>query len=369
MSLNSTFWTSRAALIAALCCLTVVVGHVSAPQAHAQASKALTGSLISAAQQEFKRGNYARAGDLFLAIWQQDKSNKQLQLAAAYNAARSFQLAAKLERAEGLYRELQALPGLPKAVLAKCKKQLRLIQIRRAEDKAALAAKAERQGKPTLAVSLWADALALAPNRRDWTLRRARAQQLAGQRDEARAGYQAWLKGASPDDSDRSQAERWLAEVSKSPTPGATTESSEGQGSAAAKGPTGQQAKQKGAPHANVTSVGKGPARWPGWLLMAGSAGAAGVGAWLLLDAQTAQRALDDDLALMDNESGKIIGITKADADAEALRIERQYLQGWIAAGVGLAGAGVALYLLVRDGERAVTLSPTGQGAILTMHF
>ena len=64
-------------------------------------SKVVT-ALIGAAQKEFDGGNFDRAGELFLDVWKQDKT----QTAALYNASRAMHLAGNLDKADDLYREI-----------------------------------------------------------------------------------------------------------------------------------------------------------------------------------------------------------------------------------------------------------------------
>ena len=71
--------------------------------------------VFAAAQKEFGAGHFERAGELFLEVWQQGKAERP----ALYNAARAFHLAGKLDKAEALYREFQALPDQDAAVAAK----------------------------------------------------------------------------------------------------------------------------------------------------------------------------------------------------------------------------------------------------------
>ena len=371
---NSNSWTDR--LVAALLLCGLAVGG-PLPLLAQEKKGGLVESLIAAAQREFDAGNFARAGDLFLAIWRQDKSLAPTQLAAAYNAARSYQFAGNLEQAEELYRELAAMPNLPEAVRGKCDKQLGLIRERRADDKVALASQAEREGKLELAVSLWSDALTLVPSRRDWALRKARAQHLAGDRAGARASYRAWLDAAGPNEPQRADVERWLSELVQPAVEidgGDAANNGKGE-PGAANGPdkgavqSSTQAKVEATPPAVARRVVDGPARWPGWLLLLGSAGAIGGGGWLLWQGRQTQLDLDDKLHFLDNDSKKIIGITKADADAQAVRISRYYTQGWIAAGVGGVGTVVSLYLLIRDGDTPVAVAPVGRGAVVTMRF
>ena len=207
-------------------------------------------AMIAAAQREFDAGNFARAGGLFLAIWRQGPSSDRAQLAALYNAARAYQLAEELDQAEALFRELAAYPGIPAEVASKAATQLEAVVERRADLRASMAAKAERDGNMRLAASLWADALGLRPARLDWVLRRSRALQLAGEPAAARQGYQAWLNASASSDPQRPQVERWLRELGPDQ---ASTQSSSGP----AQGNGGKQAANATPEKSNATPATK----------------------------------------------------------------------------------------------------------------
>ena len=84
------------------------------------------------------------------------------------------------------------------------------------------------------------------------------------------------------------------------------------------------------------------------------------------------QTELNRSLALKDG-TGKIIGITKPEADAEQMRLDTQYVLGWSLAGVGAVGLGVGALLLATAPSVGahVSLAPwgNGRGAGLTVRF
>lgn len=314
----------------------LVTASAATPSAAATSKKVLD-AMVAGAQREFDAGNFARAGDLFLAIWRQDRAP----LAAIYNAARAYQLAGNLERAKELFEEMMALPNLEAAVREKCEAQLGAIRLRRSEAKAEAAAKAERDGDMALAAGLWGDALALQPEKRVWQLRRARAQHLAGRAELAREGYEAWLRAAAPDDPERRNAERWLAELKP----------------------------KAAAPAAAVAAVVEAPGSRLGvWATLGGGALALIGGGVVLALANADEADLQAKMAQTD-ASGEIVGISHADATATASSIETRYRIGWAAAGAGVAAIGAGVWLLVRAPESSATLLPAGRGVVFALRF
>jgi tetratricopeptide (TPR) repeat protein len=312
----------------------------------APANTKLIMALYAAAQKEFDAGNFERAAELFLNIYQQDPS----QPTALYNAARSAHLAGKLDRAEDLYSRYEALPAAEAAKLEKIKGLRGEILVKRGEMRADEANAAERTGQYAVALQLWTDAVRFNPSRSAWWARAGRAAQLAGRVEDARSWYQRVLNEAAAAAPERADAQRWEAElppVAAAAAPSKVAETGIASGESA------------------PTAV---PSKLPG-MALAGLGGAAVLaGGVVLLLAQGDQAELDSQLATRD-ASGGITGITKAKAVEEASRISSNYNLGWGLAGGGLVVAGIGTWWLLRNPQKTVRLVPTGNGVQLAWSF
>ena len=187
----------------------VLLAFVASPVLAAPANAKLVPVLITAAKKEFDGGNFERAGELYLQIWQQDNSL----MVALNNAGRAYQMAGRLEKADELYRLYLQQPQAEPAGIAKVRGYQAELQVARADLKVEGAARAESEGKFALAAQLWHDAERLVPDRWPWVLRGARAEQQAGRPAEAAEGYQRYLAGASIDAPERAEALRWQGEL------------------------------------------------------------------------------------------------------------------------------------------------------------
>jgi tetratricopeptide (TPR) repeat protein len=323
--------------------------------AAAAPSSKVAQALTNAAQKEFDAGNFERAGDLFLQIWQHDKS----QMAALYNAARAFHLGGKLDAADDLYRELLGSGRLDEAQAAKVKGFQTELQGRRANAKADEAGRAETAGNYSLAAQLWADAGRLAPKKYAWMLRGARAEQLAGHADAALKGYERVLAEAPTDAPERKDALRWRLELK--PIAGSAaqepTKRALGIEANASKPESNSesQAQTKGSPVAGYVTLTAGVLS-----LIAGGV--------ILGMARSADGDLQAKFAQKDSQ-GKVNGIAQVDGYTEANRIESKYQVGWIAAGAGVVGAAVGTWLVVRSRDGKVAVGPDGSGARMVVRF
>ncbi|MBM4343327.1 MAG: tetratricopeptide repeat protein [Deltaproteobacteria bacterium] len=191
------------AVLLAVCAVTSAVPAVAAPKGK------VIDVLVASANRAFEEGNFVRAGELFLEVYRQDKTNP----VALNNAARAFMFGEKLERAAELLRELLGLPNLPAELRATAQERLVEVQERQAQAAADSAAEAEKSGKFGTAASLWAEAARLNPKKLLWKLREARALHLAGEANRAIAVYEAFLAVAPKELAERAQAEAWRAEL------------------------------------------------------------------------------------------------------------------------------------------------------------
>lgn len=305
-------------------------------------------ALLNAAQKEFDAGNFERAGELFVEIWKQDKATRP----ALYNAARAYQLGGKLDKADELFREMLALPGLDPATKAKCDAQLATIAERRSEKKAEAAVAAESAGQVAVAAGLWADALRLQPGKLAWVLRLARALHLAGQKAEARAAYAQWLAAAPAEAVDRRQVLAWQDELGSGP---------------AAVAPGGQMT-QPPAATATVAIPLASHSQWPAWTALAVGAVGLGSGGVLLALAKADADALQDRFAKRDG-AGRIVGLTPGEAATAAGKVDDGYLRGWVATGVGAVALGAGVWLKQRPTAARVAVVPVANGAVCVVRF
>lgn len=164
--------------------------------------------LLAAAQKQADAGNLERGAELYLEIWRIDRSAQP----ALYNAARLYQLAGNLDKAEQLYREFLQLSDLTAEARGKAEGKLAEVQQRRAEKRSEEAARAEGNGQYAVAADLWAEAVAMDGKRVDWLRRWGRALQLANKPAQARGVYDRYLALAGQD-GERAQVEAWRAEL------------------------------------------------------------------------------------------------------------------------------------------------------------
>jgi tetratricopeptide (TPR) repeat protein len=123
-----------------------MVAAVSPAYAAPVAAK-LVPALVAAAKKELDAGNFDRAGELYLQIWQQDASL----LVALNNAGRAYQMAGRLEKADELYGLYLKQPHAEAAGIAKVRAYQAELQVARGDLKVEGAARAESEGKYALA--------------------------------------------------------------------------------------------------------------------------------------------------------------------------------------------------------------------------
>jgi thioredoxin-like negative regulator of GroEL len=331
-----------------LACAVALMTFVSSSAAFgavpAGKSKLLT-VLIASAQREFEAGQFERAGELFLQIWKQDSS----QTSALYNAARSFHMAGKLDKAEELYRELLVPGRADEAMNKKVSSFLADVRARRGEVKAEDAGRAEQAGDFALAAQLWADAVQMVPTKMAWLLRGARAEHLAGHLDAARKGYDRYLAEAPAEEPDRAPANRWRTELM------ARVEEGRARPTAVVAARPNAKSPEPGAQVAGYVTAGLGVLT-----LIAGGV--------------TLGLASRDDGALQNefknrNAQGWIGGMTYGEATSKANGIETRYQVGWVMTGTGAVAAAVGSWLVVRRPDSNVSVAADGAGARLAIRF
>ena len=306
-------------------------------------------TLITAAQKEFDAANFERAGQLFLEIWRQDKTLPP----ALYNAARAWHLAGKLDKADALYREYLALPGIEAAARSKIDEHLADLRLRRSEAYADDAAQAEKAANFALAVRLWGEALQIQP-RPAWLLRRARAEHLAGNAEAATKGYDRYLELATETAPERADALRWRAELQPS-------------------APAAPKALGTTAPslpsEAGATAYQRletAPDRTLAWILTGGGAAVGLAGAGLYLATLSDQAA--HEASLEARTDGKFSGTAYEDAKASADAINGRVRLAWAVGGAGAVAAGVGAWMLLKTPGK-VAVAPVPGGAIVAWRW
>ncbi len=374
----------------------------AAPPAKANSAKPnVVRVLLTAAQKEFDAGNFDRAGELFLEVWRTDADARPV----LYNAARAFQLAGKIDKAEELYSELLALPALDSALAAKAEIQVAVLRTNRAERKADQAAQAERDGQHADAAALWAEAVRLQPTKIAWLARQARALQRSGQAELAASVFDQYLAQAPANAPGRAEAQAWRKQL---PSPKAAVKTPVAPAPTVVKPPVVPTPPVVKAPAAPIPSDVKAteppqvqppapvvltpkrlvptpvkvtystPAAAVSQSTPAGSAGAwtvFGLGAAAALGGGVVLAlANSDDNALQQKYGprgidGTIAGIGRDQAHAEAARIEQQYLIGWGVAGAGAVATVVGLVLALRTPSPTVAVVPNVAGAQVAWRF
>ncbi len=345
-------------------------------------------ALISAAQKEFDAGNFERAGELFLEIWRQDPEARPI----LYNAARAYQLAGKVDKADELFRELLAIADLDPVLKGKAQTQLEGLQVKRSEHKADEAGRAEKAGQYALAAGLWAEAIKLQPKKIAWLIKQARAYHLAGQLQQALATYDKYLAAAPANAEDRAQVQTWRDECVARP-PVASDPPVEKPVEKPVEAPVAPPPERPAEPAAVVTPTtaatamptatpAKPPARsaepkpappppapskTP--LLVLGISGAVLAGGAVVLVSASGDKADLDAAQAKKDASGKVIGISHADATKEASRIQTNFATGWAMTGLGLVGAGVGAWLWMHQPSAPVAVAPVPDGLVIVGRF
>ncbi len=342
------------------CCALLLVVAMCTPAAATAAPKSakeqMIATLNNAANKAFDAGDFARAADIYLDLWRQD-STQPLFL---YNAARASHLGGQLDRAEDLYRQLLALPGLDQARLDKTRGYLVEVQRRKGERKAEEAAKVEAAGNYEAAAALWRDAFDLDPNRLGWLARAGRALHLAGKKADAAAAYKKYLDTAPKDAADRSDVERWGAEL-RSTGPDAAAPKTGGSPAAAHPAATSHTTPGVGqtGPAPGVHKAESG-VPMTAWIALGGGALLVGGGAVLYMGAAADQDALQKDLdAAKTTVDGKAVWkLDYADVEARNATIGRNTTIGAVIGGAGVLAAGVGAWLAVTAPKAKLAAAP-----------
>ena len=340
-------------------------------------------ALIAAAQKEFDAGSFERAGELFLEIWHQDPTTQP----AIYNAARAYQLAGRIDRADELFRELLAVPDMDAVLKGKAQTQLDTLQAKRAERKADEADRAEKANQYVAAAGLWGEAIALLPAKSAmpagkiaWLLRHARALHLGGQLAPAQAAYDRYLAATSESSPDRAQVVAWKQELTQALQPAVEPPAAPVAPSGAVEAPAPTVAVAPSAPVTppvvvappstvppvqSVVAPTPEPSRTVPLLALAGG------GALAVAGVAVVALASRDETTLRAHQGpdGKVKGISLADYTAQADAISGRYRIGWTLTGLGVVGAGVGTWLWLSAPQARAALVPTWGGVAVAGRF
>lgn len=350
------FKKSTRSWVAAALAIQPLIGIGAAPPALAapSAKEKMLATLLAAAQKAFDAADFARAAELYLDLWRQD-STQPLYL---YNAGRSSHLGGQLDRAEDLYRQLLALPGLDQARIDKTRNYLVEVRQRKGERKAEEAARVEASGNYDAAAAVWRDAFDLDPKRHAWLARAGRCLHLAGKQADAAAAYQKYLDAAPKDAAERGDVERWAKELQPAAAP-------EPKPATAAAG------KKADSPMA-VSEVERG-VPVAAWAALGGGALLLGGGAVVYLGAAGDQTQLEKDIAAAKSTvDGKtVVKLDYADVSARNDKIASGKTLGAALCGAGVlsAGAGAWLALTVPKAKVAVAAAPELGGVRFAWRF
>lgn len=358
-------------LAAVLAVLAIAGQGMAAPPKSAKDQMVAT--LNAAAQKAFDAGDFARAADIYLDLWRQDGA----QPLYLYNAARASHLGGQLDRAEDLYKQLLALPGLDQARLDKSRGYLVEVKRRRGERKAEEAARLESDGKYEASAALWRDAFDLDPGRHAWLVRAGRALHLAGKKMEALEVYKKYLEMAPQNAPERADVQRWTAELkpASAAAPAAPAEVKPGpNGAAEVKAGPNAPTEGKAGPQPGGGVANAGDGRQPAvtatlpaggvpttaWIALGAGVAAIAGGVVVYLkaasDADTLQKDLDAAKRTVDGQT--VYLLNHSDVTTRNDAIARDKSLGVVLGGVGVIGAGVGAWLLLTAPRSRVVMLP-----------
>ena len=347
------------------------------------------GAMAQQALKAYESGDHARAAQLYVLAWKTNPAES----AYLFAAARSEQAAGDVDAADAHYRAYLALPGIPATLHAKAQTYLGEVTDSRAEQKAQAAARASRSDDQTLAAQLFKSAYDLAPRHWEWLFKAGASAQTAGDAALAEVLLRDYLRGAPPDAPDRKEAELRLSRVQgkgavakeKLPDPPRKSVAEPAPLQATQKAATPLKpldAKEKSAvATATVgpaTSIGSGVSavllppsgmeRAMPWVVGGLGVAAGALAAVLYGTAAADRQQLDTDLAKK-GADGLIVGVTKAQAQADLSSIEHRKTGAAIAGGVAVVGVGAALWLWWRLPKVSIGPGPGTAGVQVSLGF
>ncbi len=287
-------------------------------------------ALAEKAAAAFEAGDMAIASDLYYEAWRADPTL----LNALYNSARAAQMAGRLEVAQQRFGQFVAAPGAEGAQIDKARGYLREIATAIQQAGIAAAEAAERQS-PAEGYLRWLDLAQRNPNDARLWLRTGLAADKAGLKKEAVAALTQARDRSAVGSSDRAVASAKLAELDPPAKPGEAPRTAP-KPAAAASGPPSEP---------GVATSAAAPSKLP-WLVAAGGAFVAGVGAALAIRAASDRTTFENKMA--PGFSGTKLAGTRAAALEQANDIGSRQTVGAVVTGTGsavaLAGLAWALF-------------------------
>ena len=316
------------------------------------------GNIARQASAAFEQGDHARAAQLYLQAFATDPATADY----LYGAARAEHIGGKLGVAEQHYVAFLAkVTSGPRADNAR--KYLSELRSGQAEQKIADAEKAERQGSFALAAQLYRLARTLVPTRWECLFREALAREQNGDKSEAAALLEQYLRDAPKDARDRDEASVRLAALKPKTA------------QLADKVPVMTHKTEPGKVMAPDLQVGQ-PAPLSdrstqqiiAWTVAFVGVATGATGIEQAIDAAGKRSDLDAKLAL---HSGKVTDISYSEAVTRDKAIQSQRTTAAILGGVGVAVAGTGGWLLWRAYKEPPKLSalPLGNGVVVTLRF
>lgn len=313
-----------------LTALAIVAGCVVAFAALATEPATVASGLARQAVQADDAGNPTRAAELYLEAFGTDPRQPNF----LYSAARAEMAAGKKAEAEEHFEQFLGLADAGSDRADKARAYLADLRGSRAGNREVAAERAAADGKWRDASKLYEELWQQMPSRWSALFKAGQAAQQAGDDDRAVELLRQYLRESPKTAADRPEADERLQQLTRR----------EGGGAAA---DVAQPAEAGGTSGAHIA----------GWTLLGTGIAMLGGGAALLLYGVTEERALNQDLKLVDGFVTADISHAQAQARADSIGLH-QTLGVSLAAG-GLVVAGVGTWLMLREPEKRTTARPT----------
>ena len=327
-----------------------------APPALAADKARMAVTLAQQASKSFEGGDFSRASEFYLAAWRTDPKPDFL-----FGAARSAQLGALNDKATELFQQFLATDGADPVRQTRAKEYLAELERAKVQSRVAEAERTQRDD-PKVAAGLYLDAFKQAPTRFDLLFKAAVAEQSAHDVASAERLLREYLGKAPADAPDRNQAQARLDSMTRKAKEDAEPKPEPKTVIQAVALPTPRIVAGATLPRTHAMATVQKPAemdkpRWPGWAMVGGGATLAIVG--LAIYAATTPDISAYDKARREvDANGKIIGLSAAEAQAQASSINTRVGVAWALTGVGVAAAGVGTWWLLTTPPKTVTVIP-----------
>lgn len=315
-------------------------------------SKAAEG-MAQQATEAYTRGEYERAAELYANAFRTDALPNYL-----YGQARAEQVAGKNDAATEHFKQFMTLPDAEPDRVAKAKDMLAEIDKKAQDARVAEGEQAARSGDFRLAAQIWVDVVKRAPNRVELLYRAGVAYYQAADHQNALAQFDAYLRSAPANATDRNQAQMRrdaLAEKlgqAKNPKVAGDTKTDAKAPDGAGKDPKAE--ASGGTVDAKPRAEAK--ATWPGWAVTGTGVALLGAGVGVYLSTRGDSSALAADTA---KSGGNLVSkISFEEADRRAAAIRSTQTIGLVMAGAGVAATGVGVWLLLSQTDSKVAVAP-----------